>query len=222
MSFDMSTSVLSLIFVSQDGKIACFVTVIESDSMQEEANKAAVQKAKKLGISGPFKPLELKDLTEATAEEYPYIPSPATGEPGQLTTPRDFNLMFQTNVGALADASSIAYLRPETAQGIFVNFANVQRTARMKVPVTVLVIHRTHLDLLKFRYHLVSLKLERLFVTRLVICVQRYPSFMPHIVQVTPRNFVFRSREFEQMEIEYFIPAGDDIWPTVSRVFDFL
>jgi glycyl-tRNA synthetase len=61
-------------------------------------------------------------MTKATLEELPLIPSPATGEPGSLTPPRSFNLMFQTSVGALADASSTAYLRPETAQGIFTNF----------------------------------------------------------------------------------------------------
>ena len=61
------------------------------------------------------------------------IPSPATGEPGSLTAPRDFNLMFQTSVGAMSDASSVAYLRPETAQGIFTNFKNVMATGRVKV-----------------------------------------------------------------------------------------
>ena len=66
--------------------------------------------------------LTAQDMTKATLEELPLIPSPATGEPGSLTPPRAFNLMFQTMVGALADASSTAYLRPETAQGIFTNF----------------------------------------------------------------------------------------------------
>jgi hypothetical protein len=61
-------------------------------------------------------------VTKATLEEMALIPSPATGEAGSLTPPRSFNLMFQTNVGALADASSVAFLRPETAQGIFTNF----------------------------------------------------------------------------------------------------
>lgn len=61
-------------------------------------------------------------MTQASEAELALIPSPATGEPGSLTPPRSFNLMFQTMVGALADASSTAYLRPETAQGIFTNF----------------------------------------------------------------------------------------------------
>ena len=119
---------------SQDsGEVTCYVTVLESDSMEAEALKAGKKKAKALGHKGPFKPLVLKDLTEAPGDIYPLLPSPATGEPGDLTVPRDFNLMFQTSVGALADASATAYLRPETAQGIFTNFLGVQRTARMKV-----------------------------------------------------------------------------------------
>ena len=101
--------------------------------MLEEATKSAVKKAKSLDKKGPFRVIQLKDLTEAASEEYHLIPSPASGEPGDLTPPRDFNLMFQTSVGAVAGYSSVAYLRPETAQGIFTNFMNVQRTARMKV-----------------------------------------------------------------------------------------
>lgn len=114
-------------------KAEFYITIMESDTMLEEATKAAMKKAKKLNIDGPFKQLQLKDLTEASADIYALIPSPATGEPGHLTAPRDFNLMFQTSVGAMSDASSVAYLRPETAQGIFTNFMSVQRSARMKV-----------------------------------------------------------------------------------------
>uniref|UniRef100_A0A7S0SY82 glycine--tRNA ligase n=1 Tax=Chromulina nebulosa TaxID=96789 RepID=A0A7S0SY82_9STRA len=158
------------------GNEVCYVSVLESEVMLEEATKAALKIAKKAGISGPFKPIELKDLTEASTDIYDKIPSPATGEPGQLTPPRDFNLMFKTDVGALSDDSSIAYLRPETAQGIFTNFLNVQRTARKKVPFGIAQIGKA------FRN------------------------------EITPRNYIFRSREFEQMEIEYFIPPDDDIW----------
>lgn len=118
---------------TMEGNAVCYVTVLESDNMNDEATKAALKIAKKLGIAGPFQPLSLQDLTQASSDIYHLIPSPATGEPGNLTTPRDFNLMFQTQVGAMADASSLAYLRPETAQGIFANFQNVQRTMRLKV-----------------------------------------------------------------------------------------
>jgi len=87
---------------------------------------------------------------------------------GELTAPRQFNLMFQTHVGALQDASSVAYLRPETAQGIFANFLNVLDTSRVKVPFGIAQVGKA------FRN------------------------------EINPRNYTFRSREFEQMEIEFF------------------
>jgi glycyl-tRNA synthetase len=94
--------------------------------------------------------------------------APNASAPGTLTAPRAFNLMFKTYVGALEDQSSVAYLRPETAQGIFVNFKNVCDTARVKVPFGIGQIGKA------FRN------------------------------EINPRNFTFRSREFEQMEIEFF------------------
>lgn len=157
-------------------EVVTYVSIIESDTMLEDATKNAIVKAKKLGVKGPFKQLDLKDLTEAPTEIYHKIPSPATGEEGHLTPPRDFNLMFKTSVGAMSDASSVAYLRPETAQGIFTNFLAVQRTARMKIPFGIAQIGKA------FRN------------------------------EITPRNFIFRSREFEQMEIEYFIAPEEDVW----------
>jgi glycyl-tRNA synthetase len=92
------------------------------------------------------------------------------------TEPRDFNLMFQTHVGATAedDPSSLVYLRPETAQGIFINFNNVLTTSRRKLPFGVAQIGKS------FRN------------------------------EVTPGNFIFRTREFEQMEMEYFVRPGSD------------
>jgi glycyl-tRNA synthetase len=166
---------------TESGEEASYVTVMESDQMLEEATKFASRKAKKLGIEGPYKPLILKDLTEAEEDIYAKIPSPATGEAGSLTAPRAFNLMFQTSVGAMSDASSVAYLRPETAQGIFINFQNVQRTGRMKVPFGIAQIGKA------FRN------------------------------EITPRNYIFRSREFEQMEIEYFIRPDDDVWENCQQ-----
>mmetsp|Transcript_22923 Transcript_22923/g.35272 ORF Transcript_22923/g.35272 Transcript_22923/m.35272 type:complete len:563 (+) Transcript_22923:106-1794(+) len=135
--------------------------------------KALLKAAEKAGAD--YEAFLFKDLTEATAEEMSEIPSPASGKP-TLTMPRDFNLMFQTNVGAASDAASVAYLRPETAQGIFINFKNAQGTSRAKIPFGIAQIGKA------FRN------------------------------EITPRNFIFRSREFEQMEIEYFIPPGDDVW----------
>merc|ERR1711966_440180 len=118
---------------------------------------------------------EFVDLTQVDEDTMAKIPSPGSGKP-TLTMPRDFNLMFQTNVGAMSDASSVAYLRPETAQGIFINFKNAIGTSRNKIPFGIAQIGKA------FRN------------------------------EITPRNFIFRSREFEQMEIEYFIEADDDIW----------
>lgn len=87
---------------------------------------------------------------------------------GELTEARQFNLMFQTNVGANVEDSSVAYLRPETCQSIFTQFKNVQITSRQKVPFGIAQIGKA------FRN------------------------------EITPRNFIFRSREFEQMEMEFF------------------
>lgn len=161
----------------EDGTVLGYVSVIESNTMQAEADKAADKMKRKAAKQGALRPVVLREVAECSAEELPLIPSPATGEPGSLTPPRAFNLMFQTQVGALSDGSSTAYLRPETAQGIFVNFKNVQQTARSKVPFGIAQVGKA------FRN------------------------------EITPRNFIFRSREFEQMEIEYFIPPDDDAWP---------
>jgi len=98
------------------GCIVTYVSVVESENMEEEANRLAMKKAKSLGMSGPFKSLELKNLLSASSDIYSLIPSPSTGEPGHLTPPRDFNLMFQTNIGAVENEASVGYLRPETAQ----------------------------------------------------------------------------------------------------------
>eukprot|EP00536_Pseudo-nitzschia_multiseries_P006917 jgi/Psemu1/239754/estExt_Genewise1.C_1530050 len=117
-----------------------------------------------------------KEVVSATEEELAQIPSPASGKP-TLTPPRDFNLMFETRVGAAVDSENIAYLRPETAQGIFINFKNVLNSSRQKIPFGIAQMGKA------FRN------------------------------EITPRNFIFRSREFEQMEVEYFIPPGDDVWP---------
>jgi glycyl-tRNA synthetase len=108
----------------------------------------------------------LEYLTREQTEGTPVMPCPACG--GDLTEPRAFNLMFKTNVGALEDAASVAYLRPETAQGIFVNFHNVLDSTRLKLPFGIAQVGKA------FRN------------------------------EINPRNYTFRSREFEQMEIEFF------------------
>lgn len=164
-----------------EGETIGYVSVLEDAEMEKEAEEKARELKRKLAKQGELAPLTLKDFTEAKEEEYALVPSPATGKPGSLTPPRAFNMMFQTYVGALQDASSIAYLRPETAQGIFANFKNVVDTGRVKVPFGIAQIGKS------FRN------------------------------EITPRNFIFRSREFEQMEMEYFIPPDDDAWPKFHR-----
>ena len=98
---------------------------------------------------------------------------PNCGAKNSFTEARHFNLMFKTHVGPVEDDASVAYLRPETAQGIFVNFKNVQTTTRKKPPFGIAQIGKS------FRN------------------------------EITPGNFVFRTREFEQMEMEYFVPPDE-------------
>jgi glycyl-tRNA synthetase len=102
-------------------------------------------------------------------------PSKRPGETDEcdLTDARQFNLMFETNVGAVRDEASRAFLRPETAQGIFINFKNVLQLARRRPPFGI---------------------------------AQTGKSFRN---EITPGNFLFRVREFEQMEMEYFVPPAD-------------
>jgi len=99
---------------------------------------------------------------------------------GELTDPRQFNLMFKTFMGPVEEEASIVYLRPETAQGIFVNFDNVMATSRKKLPFGIAQIGKS------FRN------------------------------EITTGNFIFRTREFEQMEIEYFVKPSTD-----EELFDY-
>ena len=106
---------------------------------------------------------------------------PHTKEVGEWTNTRQFNLMFKTHIGPVSDSSSIAYLRPETAQGIFVNYLNVQSTSRQKLPFGIGQIGKA------FRN------------------------------EITTGNFIFRTREFEQMEMEFFCHPNEtskwlDFW----------
>lgn len=163
-----------------DGKKIGYISLLEDGAMQATAEEAAEKMKRKQGVQGELEPIVLKDYTEADPSEYELIPSPATGEPGSLTPPRDFNLMFETKVGALSDSTAIAYLRPETAQGIFSNYKNIVDTGRVKIPFGIAQIGKA------FRN------------------------------EITPRNFIFRSREFEQMEMEYFIHPDAD-WQSCQR-----
>jgi len=110
--------------LDKDHQVLGYVCLQESEAMEEEARKKAGKMAAKAGTSLNEAALVLKQLVDASPDEMAQIPSPVTGTPGALTPPRDFNLMFQTWVGAVRDENSAAYLRPETAQGIFINFKN--------------------------------------------------------------------------------------------------
>jgi glycyl-tRNA synthetase len=163
-----------------DGKTVGYVSALESDRTAENLQEQAETLKRKRAIQGKLEPVQPRDMTESKPEEVALIPSPATGEPGSLTPPRAFNMMFETYVGALRDESAKSYLRPETAQGMFADFKNVVDTGRVKLPFGIAQIGKS------FRN------------------------------EITPRNFIFRSREFEQMEMEYFIHEDAD-WAKCHR-----
>ena len=130
------------------------------DTASEQKQRKRAEKA--------FGELRTVSLAQLPHSEWTRVIGPDAEKPGSLTEPRAFNLMFRTYVGATATEADVAYLRPETAQGIFVQFKNVVDTTRVKVPFGIAQVGKA------FRN------------------------------EVTPRNFTFRSREFEQMEIEFF------------------
>lgn len=121
-------------------------------------------------------------LIEAYEEKHGHPPAngladindPETGQPGKWTEPRAFSGLMKTYLGPVDDEEGLHYLRPETAQGIFVNFKNVMTSARMKPPFGIANIGKS------FRN------------------------------EITPGNFIFRTREFEQMEMEFFVKPGED------------
>ena len=147
------------------------------------ADKLIEDFAQKEGIALPkpidaFSQQEMKDFIESHN-----VPCPTCGK-HNFTDIRQFNLMFKTFQGVTEDAKNTVYLRPETAQGIFVNFLNVQRTTRRKLPFGVCQIGKS------FRN------------------------------EITPGNFTFRTREFEQMELEFFCKPDTDLeWFRYWRSF---
>ncbi len=115
-----------------------------------------------------------KKIDDPDTVDLALVSCPNCGVTGQWTQPREFNMMLQTHLGAVEDESGLHYLRPETAQGIFLNFANVMTAARKKPPFGIAQVGKS------FRN------------------------------EITPGNFIFRTREFEQMEMEYFVEPGTD------------
>ena len=127
------------------------------------------------------KEIELEDRFESTLENEKIafdllaeINCPNCGTKGEFTEPRSFNLMFKTFLGSVESNDNVVYLRPETAQGIFVNFLNVQTASRLKLPFGIAQIGKA------FRN------------------------------EINTKNFLFRTREFEQMEMQYFVKPEDD------------
>ncbi len=117
---------------------------------------------------------EFSERKGRVVTELDEIPCPNCGNKGSFTEPRDFNGLLRTTIGPVEDDGAVHYLRPETAQGIFVNYSNVATTARMKPPFGI---------------------------------AQTGKSFRN---EITPGNFIFRTREFEQMEMEFFVEPGTD------------
>ena len=156
--------------INQDSKISIF-----------PIDTAIIQSTDVWKASG-----HLKEFTDPmvdhkpTGERFRADQVPENLNKEDLTEPRQFNLMFETNIGPVQNENSAVYLRPETAQGIFVNFENVQRTMRAKLPFGIANIGKS------FRN------------------------------EITPGQFIFRTREFEQMEIEYFCKKEDE-----NEWFDF-
>src|SRR5581483_10402941 len=151
---------------SQTDSGANLMFAFTPDPASEE--KAIKALAKHLKAKPPLSGVHKKALKDIPVSEFQRVVGPDAQEAGTLTEPRQFNLMFKTYVGAVEDPSAVAYLRPETAQGIFVNYRNVLDSTRLKLPFGIAQVGKA------FRN------------------------------EINPRNYTFRSREFEQMEIEFF------------------
>jgi glycyl-tRNA synthetase len=153
-----------------------FVEGTETPDIHKKITKAA----KKLGVEYDSKlpwVYQSRPFTHIPLKYFSKIVGPDVTTPGTLTEPKQFNLMFETYVGATQNEDSKAYLRPETAQGIFLNYKNVLDSSRVRVPFGIAQIGKA------FRN------------------------------EVNPRNFIFRSREFEQMELEWFChPDEAKVW----------
>lgn len=166
-------------WVEAKGQRIFVTTMVEADQEHEETQRKALKffnlrakDAESLKWDSSWKSLD--KLSEA---EMSQTLAPDVNTLGTFTEPREFNLMFKTFVGALSGEEGAAFLRPETAQGIFVNFKNVVDSTRVRVPFGVAQVGKS------FRN------------------------------EITPRNFTFRSREFEQMEIEFFChPSQSREW----------
>jgi glycyl-tRNA synthetase len=162
-----------------EGPRKVFITCVEAENVQECLDENSL---KYFGLKRKYLDKlewdgEILSLPALPLAQLPEVVGPDATDKGTLTEPREFNLMFKTTLGALGGEEDAAFLRPETAQGIFVNFKNILDTCRVKIPFGVAQVGKS------FRN------------------------------EITPRNFTFRSREFEQMEIEFFChPQQSSEW----------
>lgn len=166
------------------GEETVFITAVDAEDVQAALDENALRYfgLKKKYLDTLTWDGEIIPLPELPADKAGDVVGPEATEKGTLTEPREFNLMFKTTLGALGGEDDAAFLRPETAQGIFVNFKNIVDTSRVKLPFGVAQVGKS------FRN------------------------------EITPRNFTFRSREFEQMEIEFFCaPNESSKWYTYWR-----
>lgn len=160
-------------------QVKVFVTTLETEGVQDALDQAALKYfgLRKKDLDSLVWEGDVTAISDFETPDFSNVVGPDAKRVGTLTEPREFNLMFKTIVGALGGEDDAAFLRPETAQGIFVNFKNVVDSARVRVPFGVAQIGKS------FRN------------------------------EITPRNFTFRSREFEQMEIEFFCrPDESEQW----------
>ncbi len=149
------------------------------DEVSAKKRKELMREAEpKIAASGDEELIaaEFRKLSELEPQKFLAILNcPTCGNKGTFTEARKFNLMFKTFVGPVEDSGSVVYLRPETAQGIFVNFLNVQSASRQKIPFGIAQIGKA------FRN------------------------------EINTKNFLFRTREFEQMEMQFFVKPGTDV-----------
>lgn len=156
-----------IVLVPKDGQGPWVAFDKEAESSEIDA------KMKKVARGRPQTDYAVEKLDKLPPSEFARIIGPDVKEPGTLTEPRQFNMMFHSYAGAAAGDENKVYLRPETCAGIFLNFKNVVDSSRVKMPFGIAQIGKA------FRN------------------------------EVTPRNFIFRSREFEQMELEWFCEEED-------------
>jgi len=164
-------------WVEAKGERIFVATIAESDDESKEVEQRALKFFRLRAKDADQLRWDSDFITLPEVEGLDRVLGPDARQLGTLTEPREFNLMFKTYVGALGGEESVAFLRPETAQGIFVNFKNVVDSTRVRVPFGIAQVGKS------FRN------------------------------EITPRNFTFRSREFEQMEIEFFChPKDSNRW----------